>query len=78
MLSFPKLLFLVGILAAVWYGLRWFRRIERVGREERPKAPRSSRPRVEAEDMEKCPRCGIYVSPGSAGACGRPDCPYGR
>lgn len=40
-----------------------------------PDAPaRSSR--VAAEDMEKCPECGVFVAPRAARRCGRPGCPY--
>lgn len=45
-----------------------------------PNAPAGapSAPRMQAEDMEKCPECGAYVAPRSAVSCGRPACPYGR
>lgn len=32
--------------------------------------------RVAAEDMEKCPECGVFVAPRAARRCGRPGCPY--
>ncbi|HYD30918.1 MAG TPA: hypothetical protein VEB64_08695 [Azospirillaceae bacterium] len=78
MLSFPKLVTLIVVIAAVWFGLRWLSRVERVRKQEGPKVARSAtRPPAQAEDLEKCPRCTTWVSADS-GPCGRPDCPYGR
>ena len=93
MLSFSKLLLLVLVIGAVWFGWRWFQRVEAVRREQlrRQAAPQpqpAPSPRrdtyagparaASAEDMEKCPECGAYVAPRSAVSCGRPGCPYGR
>jgi len=88
MLSFSKLILLAAVIAAVWYGWRWFQRVEAIRREQlrqqaapaaprRPAEPEPMRS-VSAEDMEKCPECGAYVSPRSATSCGRAGCPYGR
>ncbi len=90
MLSFSKILLLVAVIAAVWFGWRWIARVDaqrRAALNRRP-APSSKAdpgrtaaappPRMEAEDMEKCPECGAYVAPRSAVSCGRPGCPYGR
>lgn len=89
---FSKLLLLVGVIAAVWFGWRWLSRVQAIGREKlnrqddgrptaRPDAAAAtsahSRPR-DAEDMEKCAECGAWVAPALAGPCGRPGCPYGR
>ncbi|HYG88222.1 MAG TPA: hypothetical protein VD978_18410 [Azospirillum sp.] len=90
MLSFSKLLLLVLVIGAVWFGWRWFQRVDAVRREQvrRQAAPPPASPRRDtyaepargpsAEDMEKCPECGAYVAPRSAVSCGRPGCPYGR
>lgn len=92
MLSFPKLLLLALVIAAVWFGWRWFQRVEAVRRDQlrrqaaaRPAPHRDSPPAtdaaprtVDAEDMEKCPECGAWVAPRSATGCGRGGCPYGR
>ena len=87
MLSLSKILLLIVVVVAVWFGWRWYQRVGDVGREKlrerdaarRPQAGRSSGGgAVGAEDMEKCPECGAYVAPRSAVACGRPGCPYGR
>lgn len=71
------------LVLAVWYGYRWLGRAQRIraGRERARgvgagvgPAPAPGAPRAAAEDMRKCPACGVYVSAGS-GPCGRPDCP---
>ncbi|RJF84402.1 hypothetical protein D3877_07550 [Azospirillum cavernae] len=90
MLSLPKLLLLVIVVALVWFGWRWVARVQTIGRartEARrngaaaptgsPFTPRAASP-TDAEDMEKCPECGAYVAPRSAVSCGRSACPYGR
>ena len=82
MLSFPKLLVLVAVIAIIWFGFRWFERWERerrtggrtpsqLGRERRST---TSRP---TEDMVACPICGTYVA-GAARSCGRANCPFPR
>lgn len=92
MLSFSKLLLLALVIGAVWFGWRWFQRVDSVRRDQlrRQPAPSAAAPRRDtqpepatrsapaAEDMEKCPECGAYVAPRSATSCGRTGCPYGR
>ncbi|HYH17757.1 MAG TPA: hypothetical protein VD995_03985 [Azospirillum sp.] len=90
MLSFSKILVLIVVVVAVWFGWRWYQRIGEVGREKLRERDYGRRPQPRrggsepargpggAEDMEKCPECGAYVAPRSAVACGRPGCPYGR
>ena len=85
MLSFPKLVVLVAVVAIIWFGFRWFERWER---ERRQAAERgqgrlgSGRPaqgpiggQTAAEDMRACSVCGTYVA-SAARACGRPKCPF--
>lgn len=90
-ISLPKLLLLVAVIAAVWYGFKWFereRRVEKGGRRPversfgerlrksfRVKEPGSA-PAEPVEDTEKCPVCGVYVSVVASEPCGRADCPY--
>lgn len=83
MLSFPKLVVLVAVVAIIWFGFRWFERWER----ERRQAAERSQGRLgngrqgpvgghgAAEDMRACPVCGTYVA-SAARACGRPKCPF--
>jgi len=92
MLSFSKVLLLALVIGAVWFGWRWFQRVDAVRRAHlrRQAAPQSAaaprrdtqpepaRADADAEDMEKCPECGAYVAPRSATSCGRTGCPYGR
>ena len=87
--SLQKLIVLVGIIAAVWYGFKLISRLD-AARKAEAKVPddrkrrwrpfgRRGRPapaRKEAEDMVQCPACSAYVAARSASRCGRADCPY--
>ena len=76
-LSLSKLLLLAAVTAAVWYGYRWWQRVQRVMRDEAAALARhSARAPQMGEDMVKCPACETYLSPRSARACGRAECPY--
>jgi uncharacterized protein len=71
-----KLLVLIAVIAAVWYGYKYVERINELRGKQGRRAPKQSkRPALQAEDMAKCRVCGTYVAP-DAGGCGRPDCPY--
>ncbi len=83
MLSFPKLVVLVAVIAAIWFGFRWFERWERERRTGRQGGAGPTR-RVNggaggraAEEMIACPVCGTYVA-STAPSCGRPKCPFPR
>lgn len=94
MLSFSKLILLAFVIAVVWFGWRWVRRVEAVGRVRKDaagyRAPNTPGPDTPggkgaaprsgrgAQDMVKCKECGAYVVPDSATPCGRAGCPYGR
>ena len=71
--SLAKLLVLVVIVAAVWYGFKIIGRRNQSSKisEEEPKAAR-----IPAEDTIECARCGTYVVVAGAVSCGRADCPY--
>jgi hypothetical protein len=82
MFGFPsptKLLVLVAIISAIWFGLRLLSQIERGRREAerrekergrgQPKAPR------QVADMVKCSVCGTFTAPGSK-PCGKAGCPF--
>jgi len=84
MLSFPKLVVLVAVIAIIWFGFRWFERWER----ERRQAAERTQSRLGggrkgpvggnvAEDMKACPVCGTYVAT-TARSCGRANCPFPR
>ncbi len=81
-ISFWKIVVLVAVVAAVWFGFRWLQRLEgeRRRREEGKSAPASRIGRAgrsEIEELAACRVCGAFVSP-SSNACGRADCPLPR
>ena len=78
--SFWKLVFLVAVVAVVWFGFRFLQNREQARRAAR-RAPESRStdrlgPRAagETEDLVLCRVCGAYVARGAVG-CGRSDCP---
>ena len=85
--SIQKLLLLVAIVLAVWYGFKLIGRLSdqrkaerRLREQEAARAPDPVRPAARSaartEEMEPCPACGAYVASRKARNCGRPDCPY--
>ena len=70
MFSFSKLLILAALIAAVWFGFRWYMRLEQTGALKRRKPSE----RIGAQETVRCPACGIYVTKGSD-PCDRADCP---
>jgi hypothetical protein len=87
-ISFAKLLVLGIVVAAVWFGIRWLQDQTRPQDTVRKPAPgpapsstgakpstaaRDAQP-ASAEDLTKCPVCGIYMARG-APRCDRADCP---
>jgi uncharacterized protein len=82
-ISFWKVVLLVAVVAAVWFGFRWF---ERAQHEKQRIADRRATaggggmgaPRdVATHDLVACRVCGAFVAEG-ARACARPSCPYPR
>lgn len=83
MLSLSKLITLAGIIALVWFGFRLVGRLQRQradalrragGADANPKGGRPPQKPATAEDMVKCPTCGVYI-PADARKCGTPGCP---
>ncbi len=88
---FLKILLLVAVIAAVWFGFRHLERrnriaggsrrpversfTERLKKSMRGKTGASSDPR-DIEDTESCPTCKAYVSVTGISNCGKPNCPY--
>lgn len=70
-----KLLVLVVVIAAIWYGVKYIARINQIREQQRRRAPRPGGRSLKAEDMSKCRACGAYVT-ADARNCGRADCPY--
>ena len=77
-----KILLLAVIIGAVWYGFKFFGRLDasrrKVERAARKAVDRAAETRAEpaAQDMERCETCGDFVAQGSATPCGREACPY--
>ena len=80
--SLQKLLVLVVVVAAVWYGFKFITRLQdarRTDAELRDSAVRRTKAAkgpVEAEDMVQCPVCQAYIQARGVTDCGRADCPY--
>ncbi len=77
--GFSKLLVLVIIVLAVWYGFKYVGQLDRARKEKQAGNPRRQAgggKTPEIEDTEQCPVCGAYVVARSASPCERPDCPY--
>jgi len=89
--SITKILFTLAAIVAIWYGFKWFNRMQdnrdaprgRVRGSARPQkrsAPRQPRETAAdsdgVEDMIACPTCGDFVTARGARSCGRGDCPY--
>ena len=75
MIALPKLVLLILVAGAVWFGLRWWQRAPPtiVRRREAP----SPQPHQAVQDLVACRVCGAYVAADAAG-CGKPGCPQPR
>ena len=77
MFDLPQLVWLILIIAAVWYGLRRLNALPRnPGSHAGQGHPGGRRPppRIEAEDLIACRVCGTYIA-ADAPFCGRRNCP---
>ena len=59
--GFQKILILIAIVTAVWYGFRWIGRLAAERKALQRMARRSRPARRSVEDMVKCRLCGDYV-----------------
>jgi len=82
MFGFPsptKLLVLVAIISAIWFGLRLLSQIDRNRREatrqEKKQTRAQPKPSVQVADMVKCKVCGAFNAAGSK-SCGKAGCPF--
>jgi hypothetical protein len=80
--SLNKLLVLIVIVMAVWYGFKFIGELDRLRKQAlrrqgqgKARAPRAEGA-LQAEDMVKCRVCGTYMPSTSATSCGKPNCPY--
>lgn len=72
MLSFSKIIFTALVIVVVWQGFKLFNRFKQVSENEQPKQTRhkkKSQPKTVAQEMEKCPECGVYHAEGNAHRC---------
>lgn len=75
--SLGKLLVLVAIVVAIWYGFKFVTRLDKRRKAQLAEVKRTAEANPkEAGDMVKCRVCGVYVLSRGAMDCGRPDCPY--
>jgi hypothetical protein len=73
MITLPKLLLILLLIAAVWVAFRWLNPPAPGIPRKRPAAsPRPAQTTV--EDLTACRVCGAYVA-SSARGCGKPGCP---
>jgi hypothetical protein len=80
--SLGKFLFLAIVLAIVWYGWKYARRVEALRaalRAEMARRRDGGAPgtrSLPAEDLVKCSACGAYLPAQHKQSCGRADCPW--
>jgi len=75
--SFTKLVVLIAIVVAIWYGFKFIGRLDKRRREQLAEAKRTAAADPPSGgDMVKCRVCGAYVLARGALDCGRPTCPY--
>jgi uncharacterized protein len=79
--GFSKLVVLIAIVVAVWYGFKYVGQLDRARKQGPSRPPRRAASggggrTPEVEDTVQCPVCGAYVVAKTATPCERPDCPY--
>ena len=77
LLSLPKLLLTVAIIAGVWYSFKWLNhrqiQIKRYAKNQHSrtkKPPYSGNDEADIEEMIPCRECGAYIAKGSNHRCG--------
>ena len=73
--SLPKLIVLALIIAAIWYGFKFFSRAQGMSKPEKP-GDDTDAVMPDAVDMVKCATCGDFVAAKGASSCGKDGCPY--
>ena len=73
--SLPKLIVLALIIAAIWYGFKFFNRAQSTSKSEVPGDDTDS-VIPDAVDMVKCETCGDFVAAKGTTSCGKEGCPY--
>lgn len=73
--SLPKLIVLALIIAAIWYGFKFFGRVQNASKSEVPGDDTDS-VIPDAVDMVQCATCGDFVAAKGSKSCGKEGCPY--
>ena len=73
--SLPKILVLIVIVMAVWYGFKIFGRGRNVSGGGSARKQAGQEKADASLEMKPCEVCGDYVAAG-ASSCGRDDCPF--
>lgn len=78
--SLTKLLFTVIVVGLVWYGFKWFARMQSGALDREQKKPVGKGDKKAAAggaaDTVQCDVCGAYVVAGHGTNCGKGDCPF--
>ena len=73
-----KLVLMIAVGVAAWFGYRYFKRWQAAGG-KLPTVRRAGQTASnDLEEMVQCRICGTYVTAARPSACGRADCPYRR
>lgn len=79
--SLTKIIVLVALVLAIWYGFKLIGHLDRMRKQEAKlhgrsaaRAGRGTQPAAAVEDMVKCRVCGAYVAKRGAAPCERSDC----
>ncbi len=77
--SLGKILILVAIISAIWFGFRLLGQLDRqrrdVARKEKERARAHRATPRQVDDMVKCEVCSTFIARGSK-SCGKPGCPF--
>lgn len=85
MFSLPKILALIAIVGAVWYGFKFITRLDharkdKVGDDHSARTKATEEKAASAskiEDLVECKTCGTFVAAGSKPNCGQGEaCPF--
>ena len=67
--SLPKLLILVALIVAVWYGFKAANRVRQRRTQPTASAENDKMKKTEIKQMVKCPRCGAFSDSLDRHAC---------
>lgn len=73
--GFQKILILMAVITAVWYGFRFIGQIAAERKRLQREAERRRPARRTVQDMVKCRLCGDYVPASGVASCANANCP---